>query len=376
MASPRRRLAALLTLCRVLGGKVGPLSAPRRPARFSRPTDWNDVLDLAVELAVAPALFPAIRPIESTVPPEIVDRLRECHQATAIQNLRFRHRLVEALKALNAVGIVPLVVKGGLRLVDGTAERLGDRSMVDVDIALALEDQPAALEALRGVGYRSPPVRAFVHPHELSLLHDRAPGPLDLHVELGVPPIPSMLPLAAAWDASTEFSFHGARARALSPTDQALHNVLHSALEDFDHAVAALPLRQLLSLTRLARVHGSAIDWAAIRARMAVNDLSAVLADHLWLAHRLAGLDLPPGPWGGVGARLHETRVLASFGLGWPADLQRNLRHAFGSARLDALYGHGDRPLMLAAARGRHAVHVLRHDARGAVRETLERKLV
>jgi hypothetical protein len=329
-----------------------------------------------MELAVAPALWCAVRQIEPALPADMTDKLRDQHRATAVQNLRFRHRLVEVVETLNAAGISPLLFKGGLQLVDGTTDSLGDRWMVDLDIAVRAEDMESALEALRGVGYEPMPGKPFMHPHELPLAHLRGPGPIDLHVELGLPPIASVLPMADAWASSSELSFDGARARALSPTHQVLHNVMHSAIEDVDHAVAGLPLRQLLTLARLARVHQSAVDWTAIQAQMEASDLSSVLADHLWLAHRLAGLELPDGSWGGLGARLHEALVLASFGLGWPADLQRNVRRGFGRDYLDALYAHGDRPLKLAGARVRHAAHVLRRDGRGAVRDALERKVV
>lgn len=153
-----------------------------------------------------------------------------------------------------------------------------------------------------------------------------------------------------------------------------LHNVLHSAVQDLNHAVAGLPLRQLLTLARLAHVHRSAVDWTAIRVRMDAHDLSTVLRDHLWLTHQLAGLALPDGPWGGVGMRLYEGRVLASFGLGWPSHLQRNVRQAFERPYLDALYAHGNHPLKLASARARHAIHVLHRDGRGALRAAVERR--
>jgi hypothetical protein len=258
--------------------------------------------------------------------------------------------------------------------VDGTVANPGYRTMGDLDLAVPTDAMAASAEALGEIGYHPDRTWVLLHPHVLPMKKHRVPGPIELHVELGSARTASVLPMAAAWSASTELSFEGVRARALSPTHQVLHSVLHASVQDRGHAVASLPLRQLFTLARLGHVHSSAVDWTAIRAQMDAHGLSSVLRDHVWLAHRLAGLALPEGRWGGVGERLHEVRVLANFGLGWPAHLHRNWLDAFDRAYLDALYEHGDRPVKLARTWGRRAAHLLRREGRGVVREALKRR--
>src|SRR5581483_3005968 len=85
----------------------------------------------------------------------------------------------------------------------------------------------------------------------------------------------------------------GRRARALTPTHRVLHNVLHSTVQDLNHAVGGLPLRQLVILSRLASDYEDALDWPWIHSRMQEHGLSRQLRDHLWLTHRLAGMALP-----------------------------------------------------------------------------------
>lgn len=333
---------------------------------------WNDVLALAGDLLVEPALWPAVCRSRPDMPAAIVEQLREQNLANTVRNVRLRRALTEAVQALNEWGVVPLLIKGAAKLVDGTPAAAGDRFMIDLDLVVRDEEVAAAGEALAGLGYEADRSKPFLHPHEVPFERHGSPGPIELHVELGSPPIPFVLPVAEAWEESSELLIGDARARMLSPTHEVLHNILHSAVQDLNHAVGDLPLRQLLTLSALVRIHGPAVDWRAIHERMEGHGLGAELRDHLWLAHRFAGMPLLQGE-GSVLARLHEVRVLASVAVGWPAQVQRNLRFSFGPAYLDSIYPHGNRPLRLAGARARHAAAIIRRDGR-RVLETRSRR--
>ena len=362
MTPARRRLAALRVLCRVLAGDAaaGPSRGPGRPPPA---VDWNDVLALAADLLVEPALWPAVCRSRVDVPAAIVEQLREQNLANTARNLRLRRALMEAVKALNEAGVVPLLIKGAAKLVDGTPSAAGERFMIDLDLVVPDDAVAVAGDALARLGYEADRSKPFLHPHEVPFDRHGSPGPIELHVELGSPPIPSVLPVTQAWEESSELSVGEARARVLSPTHQVLHNILHSAVQDLNHAVGDLPLRQLLALSALVRTHGPEVDWTAIHERMEGHGLGAELRDHLWLAHRFAGMPLPQGK-GSVVSRGHEVRVLAGVAVGWPAQLQRRLRFAFGRAYLDSIYPHGNRPLRLAGARARHAAAIMRRDGR------------
>jgi hypothetical protein len=374
MSSPRQRLGALLSLGWALQGQYEPFGEPRRTRGLPR-IGWSDLVAVAVELGVAPALWCAAREVGDALPAQVAHELRDHYRANTLRNSRFRRQLTEAVHALNAAGIEPLLFKGGLQLVDGTAG-LGQRWMSDIDLAVPQQMWERAVDALRAIGYRQAPGAPFDHIHELPLARLHTPGLLDLHARIGsAPVVNSVLPLSEAWSASSELSFGGAQARALSPTHQVLQNVLHAAIQDLNHVVGGLPLRQLVELARLADVQRSTVDWTAIQAQMQAHGLSRVFEDHLWLAHRLVGMDIPRARSAGAGARFHEARVLTSFALGWPAEAQRNLRFAFGREYLDWLYEHGDRPVSLTGARVRHAALTLRRDGRQVVRQALQRRI-
>ncbi len=381
MSSPYSRLAALKIVRALLAGGGDSRDQTNRAklGRVQSP-QWTAVLELADELRIAPALSRLARNAREAIPPHVAEVLLERHRENTIRNVRLRHQLVAAVQALNAVGTVPLLLKGALSLVDGTLDGIGDRWMVDLDLLVPQGEVLSATQALLGIGYEASPLEPRLAPHELPFLRARAPGPIELHVELGTPPIPSVLSVTEAWANSTELWVNEdsqppmprGRARGLSPTHQLLHNVLHSAVQDLNHAVGGLPLRQLLALSRLLAAHGSAIDWAEIRQRMDQHGLAGELRDHLWLAHHFAGMSLPDGRWG-MGPRVHEARVLANFALVWPEQLHRNLRFVFGRPYLDSLYAHGNQPLRLAGARVHHAARVLRRDGHGALARAARR---
>ena len=80
-----------------------------------------------------------------TVPPGPTARLQDNYRGNTIRNLRLRRELTEAVRALNRADIVPLLFKGSRELVDGTHDRLGERWMVDLDLAVPADEARRSL---------------------------------------------------------------------------------------------------------------------------------------------------------------------------------------------------------------------------------------
>lgn len=373
MSEVRRRLAALRALSRALSGEVAEQHGLRLGvARRRQALDWNEVLAVASELMVGPALWCAVYDSPSPIPAAVGEQLRQQYLLNIVRNLHFERTLSEAVQALNLSGVLPLLFKGALELAARTPGEVAGRLMVDLDLLVPGDQMPDARRALEGLGYKAPPRKTFADLHELPLVRDDSPGPIELHLALGSRPVAAVLPTAEAWEQSSEISVGDGRARALSPSHQVLHNVLHSAVQDGNHVMGGLPLRQLLILSRLVETHGASIDWNMIGRRMEEHKLARHLRDHLWLAHRFAGMELPDDDVS-VWSRLHEGRVRANFALGWPAHLQRNLRGAMQRDYLDSLYHHGNQPLRLGVARVRHAFRVVREQRTTVIKKALLR---
>lgn len=372
----RHRVGGLALVCRHVGSSAWA-RAPLARALCPGSPSWDQALNIAAEFGVAPALSGAIDRSHDDIPARIAEELRRYQLLNTTRNLHFRRSLRQAVEALNRAGIVPLLFKGALELTESGSSALSDRWMVDLDLLVPAAQLPEAGRAMESIGYEANPGPPFMHTHELPYARAGEPGPIELHATLGAQPIAAVLAAEEAWSSSSELRLGAGRGRALTPTHRVLHNVLHSAVQDLNHTTGGLPLRQLLTLAGLVRGHADAIDWRWIHRRMRDHGLERELRDHLWLAHRFGGMELPPEQRAqppGRGRELHEARVLVNFALGWPADVHRNLRFAFGRAYLDFLYGHGDRPGRLAAARARHAVNVARRDGITTLRATVTRR--
>jgi hypothetical protein len=353
ITGPFRRSRALGALCAIL----------RRSQQDGQveltPVGWTDVIAVADELKVLPALYRAVHETGLVPPPGPATLLRRQHTANVARNLALSHGLHAAIAILGEAGITPLLFKGSLSLVDGSVSDIGWRWMADLDMVVPESMLAESVARLQSIGFTALP-RAYAWSHEIAVIHPEMPGAIELHVGIGEKTAASVLPIKEVIAASVPVTLADGTVRAPSPTHQVLHCILHSAASDRNHTVGGLPLRQLLTLVDLIEFHGASIDWVEIDDRSAGHGLSSLVHAHLWLAHRLLGLPLTQHQWASVRSRVHEQRVRANFAAGWPAWLHRNLIDALRREHLEDLYAHGDRPLGMAWAGTRHLLGRLR----------------
>jgi hypothetical protein len=147
---------------------------------------------------------------------------------------------------------------------------------------------------------------------------------------------------SAAYLGGTVVERDGLTYRVAEPAHVVLHNVLHAQVQDRNHRVLGLPLRQLHTCTAFIHRQGTCIDWSEVRTRMAGADLTAVLDAYLDLAHRFMTLPagLAPPPTAALRARRVACVVNADLGER-PADVVRNLQNAFAVDYLRDRYGPG-----------------------------------
>lgn len=356
--TPAERLRALGLVARTVC--VGP---PERPK-----TAWQKAAEVALAEGLGGALWAAVRDLPpGVVPPATGAALRAAHRSALGRNLLLRRQLDEVLAVLAAAGVEPVPLKGALYLLDGTLPDLGVREMGDLDVAVAPEAFDRSVAALCRAGYRPAPGRPFAHPHELPFTGGLAP--VELHAVLGSPPIPAVVPLDAALSRAER---RGNWAR-LCADDVVAHHVLHTQVQDRNHAFFGLSLRQLHTAALVLRARGGELDWDALRNRFREAGLEPVLDAWLALCRDLGGLAVPPPRIPASRWRARAVLGVAALG-GWPTDVARNLSFALGRAYLDERYGHGGRPLKLALARCRHVVRLAAADWRLAVRSTLVRR--
>lgn len=359
-----RRRRALAVLARILRGQ---------PTADSAAPDWVDIFALANEHLLTPALWSALQQSghAAALPAEARDYLATLHRLSGDRNRALRRQAIELVGALNARGVTPALLKGGLSLFDGPYADPAARMMRDLDILVPAAARDDAIGVLQGLGYRL--ARGYGATHHAFGDFERPgdPGSIDLHTELVDPSY--ILPAANVWDRAGIRDAGGARYAAASATDRVLHNLLHAQIHHLGNFYRGdLQLQQAHELFALARHFGPAIDWCTVQRRMDAHRLGAALDSHLLAACRLFGLAWPLDRRPGLAGRLHYLRCQLQLdvqALQWIGIPWGNLRGAFAWHRMHALHGAAGGPLEW---RSRHLLQYLR---KKGVRTTLSRLL-
>lgn len=308
---------------------------------------------LANEHELGPALGLALgrKGLLVCLPAEARDYLGQLVAANRERNRLFRDQALRIARVLGGIGVTPVLLKGGALLLDGTLDDPAARMLRDLDMLVPAERLSACVEALVADG--AVILRAdepWRHHHFRPLAWDGCPGPLELHLDLGLQR--HVVGAAEALADTRPVSGPGEPPLHVpSPTVRVLHGMFHDAIQDGYHTFGEVHLRSLLDLELLERRHGADIDWRLVRER-----LGEVAEVQVELAHRLLVMPRPFVP-GRRACRRVERRLRR------PAWQQRilafwRLRTDFVKrCRIDYLHDTREAPL-------RRQLHRLRYMAR------------
>ena len=302
------RLRALDLLCALLS--VGtPARRDNALAELAaQPALWDDVAACAQQNMMTPALHLELEAAGVHAPSEVAHLLTAMHALNMHRNARLRTQLMEAVAALNAVDIVPLVLKGGAQLLHAQGGEMGRLIMADLDILVPDPRTDDSVTALLELGYRALPEAAVDDKHTAAvLMRDNDVGSIDLHARFL--DLDHILPVArVAADARVE-TVGDVRLAIPSLQDQVAYRLLHDQVQDRDHFAFQLNLRKLYQFARLAQDMDDGSAWAALHKDLGRHGLQRVLATHTWAAHRVFGIDVPAQvPIGRVTRARHAAR--------------------------------------------------------------------
>jgi hypothetical protein len=141
---------ALLLACCAAGDPGS--SGPDREALIARLIDWPRLIRLAEHHGVTPLLFQALRNATDSVPPAILDELRNRYQHIARKNLEFTKELFRVLECLEAHAIPAIPLKGPV-LAETVYGDLALRDFSDLDVLVQPENVLKAKAVLGALGY-------------------------------------------------------------------------------------------------------------------------------------------------------------------------------------------------------------------------------
>jgi Uncharacterised nucleotidyltransferase len=209
-----------------------------------------------------------------------------------MRNDRMAAQLDEAVVAINAGGVMPVLLKGAATLATAPQERRGHRLMADLDVLVAPDQVEAALRALVGIGYElhfesgAGEEKWFAElkrPQDAGMidLHRSAPGPAYFY-----------RPAGNILEHCRLVSVGQGLAHIPTATYQALVLIIHDQFQDFDYWLGRIDVRHLLELRDLARSPGG-IDWDQLVSFAPSNLARNAIASQLVALAELLGVEIP-----------------------------------------------------------------------------------
>jgi len=293
--------------------------------------------------------------------------LKDLFDLNQNRNKHLTVELKEAARALNSVGITPLLLKGAGQLVQPIHDAVGSRLLSDLDILIPPEKLPRALDAIFANGYEAMDVT-----NDIEKFHHYAPlfkaghfGIIELHRRPFNININHVLPTQAIVTAADEYTVDGCHFLLPSPTHALLICLLHSReweLGSFGQRddPRQYNLRALHDLTAMNLSVYGRIDWIYISRILKKSGLSHLLEAYLVAAHKLFGMPYPEGAMPGPTGRL---RYSINMGvMRWPiVELLTRYTHDFMAFHISQRYGCALKPLPLAAYRMHYLALYIRH---------------
>ena len=275
-----RQNVSLLDLCQCLRGSL------------PKDIDWTSVISLANQTLTTPALKRIVQNFPEHIPQDVRCYVNSIFNRNLIRNGRLSAQLSEAVMALNADGVIPLLLKGSAFLAAASGDQSGYRLISDLDILVSPDEAERALDCL---------LKAKYH------VHFRAPaGATKWYVDLQRPEDVGMIDLQQSlpghdffYSTSTQvekyrqrISWNGCTADIPSATYHAFALIIHDQFQDADYWVGKIDLRHLLDLRDLVN-STDGIDWKILASltpgRLARNAIETQLVTLFFLL----GVELP-----------------------------------------------------------------------------------
>lgn len=294
---------------------------------------WPEVIALANHTLLTPRVYAALSAKNTLdrVPSDVRNYLAFLHSQNVARNERLGAQLVEAVVALNAAGLVPILLKGARPLFLSGDGPPPDRMTSDLDVAIPQDGLARAERVLADLGYTpAGETRGMWRPDDVGLFELRPwhPGPRG--------------------DADLD------RVRrdgmdVLMPTEAALalHWIRHDLLKEGDLVRGRLDLRHLVDIVDLG---ASGLDWDLVESQTTSDRERLAFHTQLQTAHDLFGMPIPDSALRNRMAELHARRrsfMARHAKLGIPLRLTGNAAWAFRkTGRILPLLRRGPRTVL------------------------------
>jgi len=258
------------------------------------PPEWEDLLQVAREMELAPLLYYRLCEAneQHRLPAATLASLRQLSATAAADTMRQLGFASRILSTLREKGIEVIVLKG-LYLTEQIYPAVGLRSFDDFDLLLKPADMPTALASLQALGYTlftwydpKMPDRDVAHIPPL-----QQPGypTVELHRTILGEEEPFSIDPAGLWQRAVAARVAEVEVAALSPEDLLLHLCLHLT---YQHRLVR-GVRGLYDLAAVLQRRGGEIDWRQLEESARQWGVQRVVWLTLRLMQRVTGEEVP-----------------------------------------------------------------------------------
>lgn len=281
--------ARLLFLC--AGPRVNDAEIARLAGGALR---WGVVTRLALAARAVPVIARRVRQTMGGTLPAAAANLGRLAMVEEFELQRVDERLDETVAAFDAAGLDIVLLKGAA-LARSVFASVADRPMLDLDVLVPADQTDAARAAAVSAGWAWKHDRRyapfFSTHHHLPPLHDSRGTRALLELHTGLFPAGHPFQLEATSVADRATRTRGRKRDALIPSVED-HLVYLCAHWVWSHMMNGGAWRALRDVGALAEFGG--LDWERCVARAREAKATTCVYWTLRLAHRLAGVDLPP----------------------------------------------------------------------------------
>src|SRR5262245_36701838 len=230
-------------LLALLGSALSVSPSPQasvsfRLRSFQPSFSWQALVDLAAEHEVLPPLILALneRALLPPLPAKLSGQTREAHVTSRLASAYalhlerqsdLRQQLLAALAALNANGIVPVLLKGASHLTAPEPAWHRARAMRDLDLLVRAEEAERAHSLLLSLGYHADPNPPPLDRHLPELWLPGHLGTIEIHTEALSFLARYALTTDEVFSHAQDLTLEGTRFQALPPEWHAFHGLLH-----------------------------------------------------------------------------------------------------------------------------------------------------
>ncbi|MEM6828466.1 MAG: nucleotidyltransferase family protein [Pseudomonadota bacterium] len=226
--------------------------------------EWDWITQRATDYRLLPLLHAAFdQKPDWPVPVDLRDLCLKAYRHWTFRSLTMQNALLNIADTLDANGITYAALKGASLSVEFYAAP-ALRPMRDLDILVAPDEAERAYSVLQEAGFAKVPGKgewSVDRYHHLPLLQNDGGVFLELHHRIAPTEWSGSLPLAQRILANARvMNVQGKAVRMVHPTDNALHLIVHAALQNlFDNGPVLLADLHALAAAK-------AVDWEAVTA--------------------------------------------------------------------------------------------------------------